>query len=392
MNTTKTEIEKTRLLSKLIDTVSGIFIPILNVLMAAALLKGILIVVARAGLLAETDGAYRILYAISNGFFHYLPIFLAFTASKKLKADPFTSVMIATALVYPEITTLFESGTGMLFWGLPIRPVTYPSGVIPIILAVGLLHFIELPLEKYLPKVLKGFLKPMIAVVVVTPITFLVFGPLGTMIGDVLANAYAILYGFSPIVAGVIFGFLWQPMVVFGFHWGLVPVIIDNIKTLGVDSILPLLGPAVMGQAGAAMAVFFMAKNKKLKTLAMSGSIIAILGTTEPVLYGITIPLKRPMIAACIAGAIGGGIVGTSNSGAISFAFPSMTTLIVYFGEGFWTFFFALIIGFVVGFALTVLFRFKEPFYEEEMILEVDQRVEQPVIQQIDQQVVQQVE
>lgn len=376
MNTSKTEEIKTSLFSKMIDIISGIFIPIINVLMAAALLKGILIVVTSAGLLAETDGAYRILYALSNGFFHFLPMFLAFTAAKKLKADPFTSVMIAGALVYPDITTLFESGMGMDFFGFSISPVIYPSGVIPIILAVGLLHFVEIPLEKYLPKVLKGFLKPMIAVAVVTPITFLVFGPFGTMVGDVLANSYAILYGFSPVVAGVIFGFLWQPMVVFGFHWGLVPVIISNINAHGVDSILPLLGPAVMGQAGAAMAVFFMAKNKKLKTLAMSGSITAILGATEPVLYGITIPLKRPMTAACIAGAIGGGIVGTSNAGAMSFAFPSMSTLVVYFGEGFWTFFFALIVGFIVGFVLTFLFRFKEPYYEDEMISEVDQQAE----------------
>ncbi|MHB8129809.1 MAG: PTS transporter subunit EIIC [Mobilitalea sp.] len=374
--TAKTEIAKTSLISKVIDTISGIFVPIINVLMAAALLKGVLIVVMNAGLLAETDGAYRILNAISNGFFHFLPIFLAFSAAKKLKADPFISVMIAAALVYPDITTLFENGIEMDLFGLQISPVTYPSSVIPIILAVGLLHYVEIPLEKYLPNVIKGFLKPMIAVVVVTPITFLVLGPIGTMIGDVLANAFSLLYGFSPIVAGAIFGFLWQPMVVFGFHWGLVPVIISNIKTLGVDSILPLLGPAVMGQAGAAMAVFFMTKNKKLKTLAMSGSIIAILGTTEPVLYGITVPLKRPMIAACIAGAIGGGIVGTSNSGAMAFAFPSMSTLVVYFGEGFWTFFFAMIVGFIIGFALTFLFRFKEPRYEEEIILEKDQQVE----------------
>ncbi len=357
---------KMSLYNKVIDIISGIFIPVINVLMAAALLKGVLMVMTNTGLLTETDGAYRILFAIADGFFHFLPMFLAYTASQKLKADPFTSVLIAAALVYPDITTLFESGAGMDLLGLPISPVTYPSGVIPIILAVGFLHYVELPLEKYLPGALKGFLKPMIAVVIVTPITFLVFGPLGTMVGDVLANAYAAVYGFSPVVAGVIFGLIWQPMVIFGFQWGMVPVIIDHINTLGVDSVLPMLGPAVMGQAGAAMAVSFMAKNKKLKTLAMSCSITAILGITEPVLYGITVPLKRPMIAACIAGAIGGGIVGTSGARAISFAFPSMISLVVYFGEGFWTFFCALIVGFVVAFLLTFLFRFKEPEYEQE--------------------------
>lgn len=363
----KQDNAKMSLFNKVIDVISGIFIPIINVLMAAALLKGILMVVLNAGLIKETDGVYRILYAISDGFFHFLPIFLAFTAAHKLKASPYTAVFIAAALVHPDITDLFESGASMDLFGISIPSVTYPSSVIPIILAVGLLHYIEIPLEKYLPTALKGFLKPMLAVTIVTPITFLVFGPIGTMIGQILADAYGMLYGFNPILAGAIIGLIWQPMVIFGFQWGMVPVIMDHINVLGMDTILPFLGPAVMGQAGASMAVSLMSKNKKLKSLAMSCSITAILGITEPALYGVTVPLKRPMIAACIAGSIGGAIVGTSNAAAVSFAFPSMISLVVYFGDGFWTFFAALIIGFVVSFILTFLFRFVEPVEQEEL-------------------------
>jgi PTS system beta-glucosides-specific IIC component len=186
------------------------------------------------------------------------------------------------------------------------------------------------------------------------------------LIGNALADAYAVLYGFSPVAAGVIFGLIWQPMVVFGFQWSMVPVIISNISNYGADSLLPLLGPAVMGQAGAALAVSLISKNMKMKALAMSGSVTAVLGITEPVLYGVTIPLKRPMVAACIAGAIGGGIVGTSHAGAVSFAFPSMISLVVYFGNGFPTYFFALIVGFITAFLLTLIFRFKEPVYEKD--------------------------
>lgn len=365
MNTSYEKKEEKNLLNRIIDTISGIFIPIINVLTAAALIKGILMLTVNIGLLSEVDGVYRILYAISDGFFHFLPIFLAYTASKKLKADTFTSVLIAVALLYPSITEQFKNGVGMDLLGIPINPVIYPSGVIPILLAVGLLHFVEMPLEKHLPGVLKGFLKPMISVLIVIPITFLLFGPIGTMIGNALAGAYAVFYEFSPMVAGVIFGLIWQPMVVLGFHWGLVPVIISNISLYGVDTILPLLGPAVFGQAGAALAVGLLAKNKKMKALALSGSLTAVLGVTEPVLYGVNLPLKRPMVAACIAGAIGGGIVGTSQAGAVSFAFPSMVSMVVFFGKGFWTFFFACILGFIIGFLLTLLFRFKEPVESE---------------------------
>jgi len=156
-------------------------------------------------------------------------------------------------------------------------------------------------------------------------------------------------------------------MVVFGLQWGLVPVIIENIRTLGADTILPTLGAAVMGQAGAAMAVSLITKNKKLKILAMSCSITAILGVTEPVLYGITVPLKRPMLAACIAGAVGGAFVGTSHATALAFAFPSFISLVVYLGEGFWTFLLSLFVGFIIGFILTFLFKFKDPENELEL-------------------------
>ena len=371
MNTKENDKSKNSLFQRTIDTISGIFIPIINVLMAAAVLKGILMLLVNTGTLKESDGIYQILFAAADGFFYFLPIFLAYTAAKKLKAEPFTAMLIAAALLYPNITKLYESGATIDFLGIPVKLVTYSSSVIPIILAVILLHFVEKPLERYLPEVVKGFLKPLIALAIVTPITFLLFGPIGTLFGDVLTNAYTVLYEFSPIVAGASLGLIWQPMVVFGIQWSLVPVIINNIAQTGADSILPMLGPAVFGQAGAALAVSFLTKNKKMKSVAISGSITAVLGVTEPVLYGVTLPLKRPMVAACIAGAIGGGIVGTSQSTAVSFAFPSLTTLVVYFGKGFSTFLFACIIGFIIGFLLTLLFRIKEQdVIEEQAIIE----------------------
>lgn len=368
MNTT--DNKNTNMFNRVIDTISGIFLPIINVLMAAALLKGLLMLTNSLGVLSETSGAYRILYAVSDGFFHYLPIFLAYTASRKLKADTVTSMLLAAALVYPNITELFGKGVSLDFFGIKVNPVSYPSSVIPIILAIAVLHYVEIPLEKYIHGTIKGFLKPMLALIIVTPITFLVFGPLGAFVGSGLSAAYSAIYSFSPIVAGAIFGLIWQPMVVFGFQWGMVPVILEHIDTIGVDSFLPLCGPAVMGQAGAALAVSILAKNKRLKTVALSGSITAILGVTEPVLYAVNIPLKRPMIAACIAGAIGGAIVGTSGAGAVAFAYPSMLSLVVYFGKGFWTFFFAMLAGFVISLILGLLLRFNEADFKDNELSE----------------------
>jgi PTS system beta-glucosides-specific IIC component len=367
VNTTNEKSRKGNIFNKVMETISGIFLPIINVLMAAGLLKGILMIVSNLGLLTSTDGAYQILYAISDGLFCFLPIFLAFSAAKKLKADQFTSVLIAAALLYPDITSRFGSGAGLDLFGLPVSPVKYPYSVIPIILTVWLQHFIEIPLEKYLPTIVKGFLKPLITAILTTPAAFLVFGPLGSLIGKGCADAYAVFYGLSPILAGSIFGLIWQPMVVLGLHWGVIPVMIDHINTLGVDTILPLTGPSVMGQVGAALAVSIMTKNRKLKGTAMSASVTGLFGITEPILFGVSIPLKRPMAAACIAGAVGGIVAGASGNMAVAFVFPSVISLMAFWGKGFIGFLLAMLISFVLGFVLTFLFRFKDPENEAEI-------------------------
>ncbi len=354
------EKKKTNLFGKLLEIISGIFIPIISVMMAASLIKGFLLLAVNLGIVDQTNGIYNILYAVSDGFFYYFPVFLAYSAAKKVGADPFTSVLIAAALLYPDITEVFSQGMGLDFLGLPIKPVIYPSSVIPIILAVLFQSYIEKPLEKYLPNAIKGFLKPMLTLLIVSPITFLLFGPVGTFIGQLLTSVYGYLYGLSPLVSGVIFGAIWQPMVVLGLQWGFVPVMIENINQFGMDTILPMLGPGLFGQAGASLAVSIRTKDKKMKSVALSGFITAIFGVTEPVLYAVTVPLKRPMIAACIAGAVGGGIIGTSSARAVAYATPSIVSLVVYFGEGFWHFLLACFLSFVIGFLLTLLFGFED--------------------------------
>ncbi len=358
--TRQVEKKKTNIFNKILEIISGIFIPIINIMMAASLIKGFLMLAVSIGIVDQADGVYILIYTISDAFFYFLPIFLAYSAAKKLDAEPYTSVLIAAALLYPGITELFSQGIGLDFLGLQIKAVNYPSSVIPIILAVFMQSYIEKPLEKYLPTVLKGFLKPMLTLLLVIPITFLFFGPIGTLMGEALTNAYGYLYELSPIFTGIVFGGIWQLMVVFGIQWGFVPVMIENINQHGMDTILPMIGPGVFAQAGAALAVSILAKGKKLKSRALSGSITALFGVTEPILYTVNVPLKRPMLAGCIAAAVGGGIIGSSSARAIAYATPSVVSMVVYFGEGFWHFLFACILSFVLAFLLTLFFRFKE--------------------------------
>lgn len=340
---------------KVIDQITGIFFPIINALTAASIIKSVVVLLAAGGILAETSGCYQILYAASDGFFYFLPFYLAYTASKQWKTDPFISLFVPVAMLYPAITAVLENNGTMDFFGLTVPSAVYHSSVIPVLLAVGLLHFVEKPCDKFIPEAIRGFLKPIICAIIVLPVTFLLFGRIGTWIGDGLTKIFLTIYDLNPIIAGAFMGFVIQPMVVVGGHWSIVPVAINNISVAGYDIIMPLLGGAVYGQAGAALALGLIYKNdKKRRRLAFQGSMSAALGVTEPALFGATVPCMRAMMSACIAGAVGGAITGAAGTHCTSFAFPSYITSVAYVGPGFVTFLISMAVSFVIAFVLTI--------------------------------------
>lgn len=338
-----------------IDQITGIFVPIINYLTAASILKSLIVLLESFGVLDKTGGFYMIFYAMSDGFFYFLPVFLAITASKQWKTDMYISLFIPVAMLYPDILNVLENGNSLNFFGLTMQPSVYHSSVIPVILAVGLLHFVEKPCDKYIPEAVKGFLKPIVCCLIVLPITFLLFGPMGAWIGDFLTGLFYILYNFSPIVAGMFMGFVIQPMVVLGGHWSIVPVSITSIATNGYDVILPLLGAAVYGQAGACLAMGLRYKDKAQKNMAFQASLSAALGVTEPALFGVTVRTPKAMLSACIAGCIGGALAGFAGTHCTSFAFPSFITSVAYVGPGFALFLLSMAMAFPIGFALTYL-------------------------------------
>lgn len=340
---------------KAIEQISGIFLPIINCLTAASIIKSAIVLLAAAGAISDQSGLYRILYACSDGFFYFMPFFLALTASKQWHTDPFISLLIPVAMLYPDLTAILENGISLTVFGLEAPATVYHSSVIPVLLAVGLLHFMEKPCDKYIPEAVRGFLKPIICMLVVLPATFILFGRVGTEIGDFLTGIFFDIFEFSPVLAGAFMGFFIQPMVFVGAHWSIVPVCINNIGTMGYDVILPLLGGAVYGQAGAALALGLIYKNKEKKQIAYQGALSAALGVTEPALFGTNMAQMRGMLSACIAGAIGGAITGTAGVHCTTFAFPSFVTCIAYVGSGFVTFLLSMVVSFVIAFVLTYL-------------------------------------
>ena len=337
-----------------VDQITGIFLPIINIITTASILKSIVVLLAAFGVISENGGFYQIFYAATDGFFYFLPFYLAYAAAKQWKADPYIALLIPVAMLYPDITAVLENGGSLNLFGLNVPPTIYHSSVIPVVMAVGLLHFVEKPCDRYIPESIRGFLKPMVCCLVVLPVTFLVFGPMGTWIGDVLTKVFFAVYEWNPIAAGAFMGFVMQPMVVVGAHWSVVPVSISNILLHGYDVIMPLVGGAVYAQAGAALAVGLMYKeNKEKQRVAYQASLTAALGVTEPALFGVNVPLLRPMLAACLSGAIGGAMVGFAGTHCTSFAFPSFLTSVAFVGPGFGIFLFSMAFSFVHGFLFT---------------------------------------
>lgn len=347
------------LVNKIIDGISAIFLPIVSLLSAAGILKGFIIILTTTNVLATDSDTYLILNAMADSLFYFLPILLAYTSAKKFNANPFTAVVIAGILLYPALNTILESGKTIYFLGLPLKGVTYHSSVIPIILATATLSYVERFFDKIFPDLIKSFLTPLLSIVVVGFITLFLFGPLGAIIGDCLAYIYELIYSFSPILSGILLGAIIQPMVIFGFHWSFLLVAMNNVAVLGSDTILALIGPAVFAQVGAGLAVLVKSKNPQFKSLCASSILSAIFGVTEPVMFGVNLPRKKPMIAVCIGGGIGGAIAGYSGAKAVAFVLPSLASLPVFLGEGFGIYLFSYFVSAVVAFAVTYILKFK---------------------------------
>lgn len=313
------------LMDKAIDLISGIFTPILGPMAAAGMIKGLTAMCASFGWLAKTSGTYEVLYAIGDGFFYFLPLILAITSAKKFKVDRFTAITIGAAMCYPAMVamnsskkvlfdlfngTFLHSQVHATFLGIPIISMNYTSTVIPIILAVWFASVVEKWCKKWITTVVKTFLVPFVTLLIVVPLTFLIIGPLATWIGNALAAITSDVYNFSPVLAGILLGGFWQVFVIFGVHWGFVAVMMSNIAALGYDPILGLSLGASFAQIGVVLAILLQTKDQKLKGIALPAFLSGIFGVTEPAIYGVTLPRKKPFVLSCIAAGIGGGLIG----------------------------------------------------------------------------------
>lgn len=270
-----------------IDLLSSLFLPIIALLVSTGILKGLFILLTVNEFVVPNTSTYAILNAMSDAFFYFIPVFLAYTAAKRFQVDPFTAMLLACVLVYPEVTQLMKAPaaggmesaealvkgmTGQTNWvgpdlfGLPVGQVMYPSSVIPILLAVYCMKYVQHFGEKVFPEAVQGLFTPPLCIVVMTPFTLVILGPIGTWLGALLGNGYELIYSLSPLLAGLVVGTVQPFLGMLGLQWGFFPIAINNVAVYGFDTLMPLFGSAMFAQAGAALAVAVRTRNTLFKS------------------------------------------------------------------------------------------------------------------------------
>ena len=365
----------------LIDLISGILQPVLPVLAAAGMTKGLLSLCTFLGLMTSTDGAYQTIYAFADGFFYFLPIFLGITSAKKFGMNQFVGAAMGAALCYPNMVamksadaigsifggTFMEMSYSNTFFGLPIvfPSSGYTSSVIPIILAVFCAAKFWNAVDKKIPSAVRFFLTPMLTLVIFVPLTYLVIGPVAGALTNLLALFFKSVYEI-PMVGGVLcgalLGGLWQVLVVFGLHWAVVPMYLNNLSVLGYDAVFGGRQVCTHAQVASVLAVMFKSKDKKVKDVAIPAAITGLFGTTEPAIYGVTLPKKTPFVMSCIASAVGGGFMGFMGAKQFVAGYSGILGLPVYIdpsgAEGITNMIYyaiGIVIACVVSFALTYI-------------------------------------
>ncbi|WNP32702.1 beta-glucoside-specific PTS transporter subunit IIABC [Enterobacter kobei] len=323
---------KTRWLDAVIGTMSAVFAPIVYILAAAGILQGLLIVAGLIDAEVKTSGTFAILNFMSWTPFAFLPVFIAITAARHFKCNPYIAVLCCCALINPEWSAMagrIAGGETITFLFIPLAKTVYTSSVLPPLFLVWALSWLEKRVERILPDVVSALFTPLVCFVIIVPLTLIIIGPVTTWAAMGIASGYNALFAAAPAVAAAVIGGVWQIVVIFGVHWGITPVIMANFDTQGYDSFQAYQTIAVIGQMAAVFGVFLKTRNRELKTTSLSAGVTAIFGITEPAIYGVTLRFKKPFICGCIGGAV--GAVVASLFGSLYYAYaalPGLFTLV----------------------------------------------------------------
>lgn len=337
--------------------------PIVIALAGAGMIKALLVILTTTlGVLDSTGSTYMILSAAGNSVFYFLPLFLAFSSAKAFNCNPYISVAIVGALMEPNFTGLMQNaGDVSSFIGIPVVLMKYSGTLVPAIIAVLVYSKLEKLLKKFIPKSIELFALSFAALIIMVPLSAIVIGPIGVYLANGIGDFVNLMSARNGLLTGLVIGGGWTLLVMIGIHWGVAPIMINNISSYGYDFIRPMVAAATFGSAGAAFGVFLKAKKKETKAFALSAVIPALLGgVTEPIVYGISVKYKKPFIAQIIGGAVAGAFMGAMHTKAFVYVFPALTTLPAFFGDTFLYYVIGILLAFAVTAALTYILGINE--------------------------------
>ncbi|MCS2160749.1 PTS transporter subunit EIIC [Scandinavium sp. H11S7] len=300
--------QKSALFNRMLATLSAIFTPYIGVLAGVGVVKGLVVLLQTMDLISTQSWLFVVLNALSSGVFVMLPLFIAVTASDKFKTNRFTALALTAAMIFPLTDAATPNSIEIFHLTFPLK--IYGGAVIPAIFAVWFLSYVERWFKKVVPEVAALVFVPCLSLLVCGFVVFTVIGPIADYVGIGIANGYTWLYNLSPVLSGALLAGIGQLFVVFGVHWGIIPIALINMQVNGYDTVMAMFMSAVMGQFGAAFGAIFIARNLKDKQLAISASISAFFGITEPALYGVNLKYRMLFIFGCIGAAMGGAITG----------------------------------------------------------------------------------
>lgn len=358
------EKEKSGIITNIISVISTTFTPVIPALIGGGMIKAVLSILVLCGL-DDSSSTYAILNLISDAAFYFMPVLLAYGAAIKFECNPVLAMTLACALLHPTWTGMVSAGEGVDFFHIPVQLVDYSYSVIPIILSVWLMSYVEKFAEKYTPSIIKFFLKPLIILFISVPIALVIIGPLGSFLNSVIEAGANIINAKASWLLPMLMGAFQPFLVLTGTAWAMTPIATVQISSLGYEIVN---GPGMLAsniaQGGATLAVALKTKNSQLKQLASSSGFTAVMGITEPCLYGVLLRLKKPFIASMIGGGIGGIYAGLSGLVRYAFVSPGLAALPAFIGANPMNIVHAVItciISFAAAFAAAWILGFDEP-------------------------------
>lgn len=327
--------EKKGIVPTILDTIAGIFSPIMSIIAGAGMIKALLSILVLFDLIDSSGNLYYFLSFIADASYYFLPIYLAKSAAKKFGCNEFMAMLMGGILLHPNLSALASDGADYVtVLGLPVKMVTYSSSVIPIILIVFVLSYVEKFVEKIVPSVVKFILRPLLTILIMAPIALVVLGPLGSIIGDALVGLLLAIEKVVPWALPTIIGGLMPFLVMTGMHYSLLPAYVNSLSSLGYETIIgPGNLPSNIAQGAAALCVAVKTKNRDFRQLAISGGVTALLGVTEPALFGVNLRLRKPMIATTIGGTLGGLYAGLTGVRRFGGGGAGLAAIGLYVGE-----------------------------------------------------------